>query len=609
MKLGHKKEETTKKEAATLAEGEKSFFQSFLHELRRRKIFETVAAFIGGGWLIIEFVHWILVDHYHFPEKSIDITFISLLGALISTIIWRLFREGKKKERKFKIEYVFIFLVILATAVLDISLITTAETHKEEESSGLKWENSIAVLPFEDLSPGKDQEYLSDGMTDAIISKLSMLGELKVVSRTSVMRYKEKVKDITEIGEELNVRTILEGTVQKVDKRIRIRSQLINAEDGFHLWSETYDQDIENIFALQDKISHSIVDSLKIKIAKETSIFLDKHSTENLDAYTLYLKGRAHWNKRTVEDLREGMKYFEKALEEDPGYALAYSGIADSYIGLANFNVLRPHEAYPKAREWARKALQSDKTIAEAHASIAIIKLFYDWDWGGAEQKFKRSLELNPNYVTSLQTYAFLLAVTNRHDEARIEIFRARELDPMSLPVHTASGIILYLDRQNQAAQSLFLEITQMVPEFPMAYFYQGWTHIQEANFQKALELFRKAHSLSKGDPRIKSWLGYTHALMGHKKESLRILNELKTLQAKQYIDPSFIALIYLGLDDKDQTFEWLNKGYRERSFWLVWLDVDPVFDSIRQDKRFKALLQNMKFSAISETSPQNQTR
>ncbi len=610
MKLGHSKEDKTKKEAIpSSVEGEKSLFHSLLHELRRRKIFETFAAFIGGGWLIIEFVHWILVDHYHFPEKSIDIAFISLLGALISTIIWRLFREGKKKERKFKIEYVFIFLVILATVLLDISFITKTERHKEEESSESKWENSIAVLPFEDLSPLGDQEYLSDGMTDAIISKLSKLSELKVVSRTSVMQYKKKEKNVKDIGEELNVRTILEGTVQKVDNRVRIRSQLINAEDGFHLWSETYDQDIENIFTLQDKISHSIVDSLKIKIAEETSISLDKHSTENLDAYTLYIKGRSYWNKRTAEDMREGMKYFEKAIEEDPEYALAYSGIADSYIGLANFNVLRPHEAYPTAREWARKALQIDRTIAEAHTSIAIIKLFYDWDWGGAEQKFKRSLELNPNYVTARQTYAFLLAATNRHDEAIKEIFKARELDPMSLPVRTASGIILYLSRQNDSAQRLFLGITQMVPEFPMAHFYMGWTYIQEANFQKASELFQKAYSLSGRDPRIKSWLGYTNALMGNRKEALQILDELMELQARRYVDPSFIALIYLGLDDKDQAFKWLNNGYMERSFWLVWLDVDPVFDRIRQDKRFEALRQNMKFDSISNTISKTQKR
>jgi TolB-like protein len=232
MKIGHHKKNIKKKEETTSSiQGKKTFFGSLLYELRRRKIIEILAAFIGGGWLIIEFVHWILVDHYHFPEKSIDITFISLFGALISTIIWRLFREIKKKERKIKIEYLFISLVILATLLLDISFLMKSEKHVEEKTHKMTWENSIAVLPFVDLSPARDQDYLSDGMTDAIISKLSRLGELKVVSRTSVMLYKMKEKDIKVIGEELNVRNILEGSVQKVEDRVRVRAQLINAKD------------------------------------------------------------------------------------------------------------------------------------------------------------------------------------------------------------------------------------------------------------------------------------------------------------------------------------------------------------------------------------------
>lgn len=602
MKLGHHKKDTKKKEETPSSiHGKKTFFGSLLYELKRRKIIETLVAFIGGGWLIIEFVHWILVDHYHFPEKSIDITFISLFGALISTIIWRSFRESEKKKRKFKVEYIFISLVILVTLLLDVSFLMKSERHVEEETQKMAWDNSIAVLPFADLSPAGDQEYLSDGMTDAIISKLSKLSELKVVSRTSVMRYKMKEKDVKVIGEELNVRTILEGTVQKVEDRVRIRTQLINAVDGFHLWSDTYDQKIENIFALQDNISHAIADALKIKIGTEQSSFFNKHSTENLDAYTLYLKGRSHWNERTALGLRQGINYFELAIEKDPKFALAYSGIADSYIALANLGVLPPHEAYPFARDWARKALNIDNSLAEAHASIAIIKVFYDWDWKGASQKFKRAFELNPNYAIAYQSHALYLAAMGELDEAKNEIKKARELDPQALPVQTIAGFIFYLDRQEEKAIKEYSKIITKTPLFPLAHFYLGMSQINLSMYEEAIENFQKALELSGGNLRMKSWLAYSYAIIGKKEEAADIMEELKGLSLSRYIDPSYIALIYIGLGEKNQALEWLEKGYEERSFLLVWLGVDPVFDNLRSDSIFQDLLIRMKMDSHSK--------
>jgi len=557
-----------------------------------------LAAFIGGGWLIIEFVHWILVDHYHFPEKSIDITIISLFGALISTIIWRLYYEARKKERKIKIEYVFIFLVILATVILDISFIMKTANNKLEKGVEIKWENSIAVLPFEDLSPSGDQEYLSDGMTDAIISKLSKLSELKVVSRTSAMRYKKMDKDIKVIGEELNVSNILEGTVQKAENKVRVRAQLINTQDGFHLWSETYDQKIENIFTLQDKISHAIVDALKIKIGEDKTSILEKHPTENVDAYTLYLKGRSYWNERSAKGFKNGMIYFERAIEKDPDYALAYSGIADSYIGLANFNVLPPHEAYPKAREWALKALDLDDSLAEAHASMGIIKLFYDWDWRGAKQKFKRALELNPNYVTAYQTYALYFAAIGKMDEAKKEIQKARELDPKSLPVQAATGFIFYLARQDDLAIKEYTRILTKEPLFPLVNLYLGMSYVNLAMHEEALEMLKKARELSAGNLRIKSWLAHSYALIGKREEASRILDDLKELSSSKYVDPIYLALINIGLGDRDQAMELLEKGYEERSFLLIWIKMDPVFDQLRSDNRFQDLLLRMKLDA-----------
>ena len=343
------------------------------------------------------------------------------------------------------------------------------------------------------------------------------------------------------------------------------------------------------------------MDALKIEIGAEQSSFFDKHSTKNLDAYTLYLKGRSHWNERTALGLRQGINYFELAIEKDPEYALAFSGIADSYIALANLGVLPPHEAYPIARDWARKALNIDNSLAEAHASIAIIKVFYDWDWKGASQKFKRAFELNPNYATAYQSHALYLAARGELDEAKNEIQKARELDPQALPVKTIAGFIFYLERQEEKAIKEYSKIITKTPLFPLAHFYLGMSQINLSMYEEAIENFQKALELSGGNLRMKSWLAYSYAIIGKKEEAADIMEELKGLSLSRYIDPSYIALIYIGLGEKNQALEWLEKGYEERSFLLVWLGVDPVFDNLRSDSKFQDLLIRMKMDSHSK--------
>lgn len=571
----------------------------FLYKLRRKKVIETLAAFIGGGWLILEFVHWILVDHYHFPERSIDVTFITILGALFSTLIWRWFHVTKENPRKIKTELLLVPAVILVTVFLDIQVLTRIDSHAIEKAGTVFPENSIAVLPFEDLSPNEESNNFGDGMTESIISKLSSIQDIKIISKTSVNSYRKTDKDIKSIGSELGVATILEGSVQKEMDNIRITARLVDVGNGFQIWTQVYNRKLTSIFSVQDEIAHAILNALELQLEREESEFLEKHFTENLDAYSLYVQGRSLWLARTPEQIIEAITYFEQAIQEDPNYALAYAGIADSHIALANLGAVSPKEAYPEAREWARKALQIDNTLAEAHTSIAIIKLFHDWDWKGAEQKFKRALELNSSYAMARQAYAYLLAATNRLDAAKSEIQRARGLDPLSLPVRTAEAMVLYLDRQYEASRDLLLEITKTDPGFPMAHLYLGWIYIQEKNFPKALELFQNAYTLSGKNPRIQAWLGYAQALTGKTQEALAALEKLQDYPLNKYVDPSYIALIHMGLNNTDQAFEWLEKGYEERSFWLAWLQVDPVFDSIRQDKRFKDLLKEMKFDPV----------
>jgi TolB-like protein len=381
-----------------------------MRKLRERKIFETIAAFIGVGWLILEFVHWILVDHYRWPERLIDLAFITLLGALCISLSWRWFRAPEVKRGKVRMELILIPLFLAVTLALDINVLMNlnkghGEAHGPAAPGGpgphegqrLAPANSIAVLPFSNLNPAAKEDLIHEGMADSLIAKLGGLPELRVTARTSVSRYEESDADVQAIGAELNVASVLEGSVQREGDMLRVSVRLFSTGDGFQIWGKTYDKTLNSLFAVQDEIAQSVAESLKITLAPEQAARLSSHATENLEAYSLYLQGRRLWNRRTGASLRQAVEFFEQALESDPAFAPACSGIADSLIGLANLSAVPPEEAYPQARDWARKALQMDNSLAEAHASIAVIKLFYEWDWEGAGRKFRKALEVNPS--------------------------------------------------------------------------------------------------------------------------------------------------------------------------------------------------------------------
>jgi len=580
----------------------------FVRKLRERKIIETLAAFIGGGWLILEFVHWILVDHYRWPERLIDLTFITLVGALLCSLTWRWFRVPGMKRGRFKPEYILIPVFALVTLVLDIQVLKNLTNHESghdmpsAESDIPK--NSIAVLPFRNLSPDSGGILLHEGMTDTLIAKLSKLNDLSVTSRTSVMRYRDEETDIKTIGRELNVASVLEGSVQREGEALRVSVRLFSTEDGFQMWSQTYDKALDSIFVIQDEIARSVIDSLKITIARTESETLDRHETESLEAYDLYLKGRSLWNYRTEPALERAVDYFKRAIEQDPDYAPAYSGIADSFVALANFSVLSPEEGYPTAREWARKALQIDNSLAEAHASIALIKFFYEWDWEGAERKFQKALEVNPSYAFGYQTYALFLAAQGRSEEARHNVDTARSLDPLSRPARAASGVIAYMARDFGLARAELEDLVRMAPDFPLGYLYLAQVDLQAGNTASAERNLRRALAGAESDSRIRSWLGYALFMSGDqakKTEAIKVLEELEKVAESKYLDPVSIALIYLGSEDVERAYEWLNKGLDVRSFWMVWLLADPVFDRLRQEGRFRDLLGAMGRRSASE--------
>jgi len=461
---------------------------------------------------------------------------------------------------------------------------------------------SIAVLPFTNLSADKEQEYFCDGMAEEIINALTQVEGLHVVARTSAFSFRGKQLDIREIGRRLNVGAVLEGSVRRAGARLRITAQLVNVADGYDLWSERYDRDIgelccpEDIFGIQDEISLAIVDKLKVKLLGKERAKLVKRHTEDLVAYDLYLKGRYLWNKRTEEGYQKSLEYFQQAIERDPTYALAYAGIADCYDLLGWYDYLPPKEAFPRAKAAAEKALEMDETLAEAKASLGWISVNYDWDWLTAESKYKRAIELNPSYATAHQWYAEYLSYMGKHDESIAEAKRAQELDPLSIIINNDLGQVFYYARQYDRAIEQLQKTLELDPNFIVAHFFLAFLYAQKAMYGKAIAEVQKAMDLSGGgDSLIVAQLGTIYSCSGRRDEAKKVLDELHGLSKKRYVSPFYIALIYMGLGQNDQAFEWLEKAYEERDHWLETLKVHPMLDSLRSDPRFTKLLKKMR--------------
>ena len=563
---------------------EKTFFSAFLTTLRKRKIIQTLAAFIGGGWLVLEFVHWILIDHYHFPELTLDIIFIILICALICTLIWQWFR-GVKKPRKIKAEFILIPLIILITAFFGVRFIQQIGEPEAEVITQSRWKNSIAVLPFVNISAEEEQEYFCDGLTEELINRLSNIKELKVPARTSAFAFKGKEIDIREVGQKLNVDKVLEGSVRKTGNRIRITAQLINIADGYHLWSEKYDRKLEDIFVIQDEISLAIVDKLRVNLLGEEKVRLVKHHTEDLDAYDLYLKGRYFQNREDPERVRKAKMYYEQAISRDPNFAPAYAGLAYAFWMLGFQSDLEIGVAALKAREAAEKALELDEASAEAHTSIGVIYEIFDWNWKKAEQEFRRAIELNINSMEAHHEYNLLLSRMGRFKEAEVEMRLAQELDPLSSVVK--SGIILVYLWSRQ--------YDRIIKEFQVGKTCDhsdiiGFAYAQKDMHEKAIEVLETCLAYAGRVPISLGTLGYVYGISGKGDEARRLIDELKG-KAKQANVSYFIAWCYSGLGETEQALVWLERAYEERSPMFSCLKGDPYFDSFRSDPRFKTLL------------------
>ncbi len=450
----------------------------------------------------------------------------------------------------------------------------------------------LAVLPFENLGPA-DQEYFADGMMDELTTQLAKVSGLGVISRLSAIKYKKTEKSLRQIGSELGVDYVLEGSVlwDKTGKtsRVRISSQLIRVSDNTHLWAERYDRDLNDIFAIHSEISQAIIDKLKLRLLGSEKTALAKRSTENLEAYNLYLKGKTWVN--TAEDARINIGYFEQAIEIDPQFALAYASLSHSYTMLVDRGGISRHEGYQKSKAAALKALELDDSLASAHNALGNLKLLYEWDWSGAGGEFKRAVELNPGEAGFHGDYGAYLVATGRFDEALLEMKRAQELDPRSVFTNWGVGLTLAMWRKYDQAIAEWERLTQMDPS--EHHVGLGFSYMLKGMFVDAIRQCQKADL---HDGVNLSLLGYAYAASGKKVEALKILEELKEKLEQRQVSPSEIALVYAGLGEKDQAFAWLQMAYEEHNggFWMIFLKVLPLFDNLRSDPRYNLLLKKM---------------
>jgi TolB-like protein/DNA-binding winged helix-turn-helix (wHTH) protein/tetratricopeptide (TPR) repeat protein len=455
---------------------------------------------------------------------------------------------------------------------------------------------SIAVLPLVNLSSDPEQEYFSDGMTDELITDLAKFGGLRVISHTSVERYKQTKRPLPEIARELGVDAVVEGTVMRSGERVRITAQLIDARSDRHLWAESYERDLRDVLGLQAEVSREIAAKIQINMPDQERTRLASPNPVSPEAHEAYLKGRYFWNKRTEEGVRKGIEYFEQATRLDPKYATAYAGLAESYVVLNGHRYLPAAQAFPKVRAAALQALELDERIAEAHTSLGSLKWEYEWDKGGAEKEYRRAIELNPSYATAHQWYAEELAALGRRDEAMAEIKRAQELDPLSLPISTVAGWILYLGRHNDEAIDQYQRTLEMDSNFAIAHAYLGRAQVRKGNFEQAIIECQTATKLSDSHPFYLAWLGYAYAMSGHRNEALRIIYDLQTISRRKYVASHDIAAIYAGLGERSKALVWLNKAYDERSYTVLQLEVEPEFDLLRSEPRFQELMHRIGF-------------
>jgi TolB-like protein/DNA-binding winged helix-turn-helix (wHTH) protein/Tfp pilus assembly protein PilF len=487
-------------------------------------------------------------------------------------------------------------LAVLAAGVLALTLVAAGLMYRGSSSHSPHVIRTIAVLPLKNLSSDAEQEYFSEGLTDELITRLASLKGLRVISRTSVMRFKDSVASLPDIARQLKVDAIVEGSVSRSGDRIRVTAQLIDASNDQHIWAESYDRDQRDVLALQNDVALDIAQNINLSLSTGDRARLAAIRPVDQEAHDDYLRGRYHWKKRTSAELAIAVEYFEKAIRRDPSYARAYAGLADCYALMSGYTLRSQQEFMPKARAAAVKAIELDDKLADAHTSLALIAQNYDWDWATAEKEFRRAIELDPNYATAHHWYAEHLAFRGRFKESAAEIETARQLDPQSLIMAVDNAVFLVFARDYDRAIQQFKEVERVDPDFgrvlvviiPL---------VEQGRFAEALATLQQ-HENAQDPVWMCAFRVYIHGRWGHRDQALHEYARLRAMTRSRQIDSAPFLLAASGLRDKELMMTWLQKGYAQHSAILIYLKVDPLYDQIRDDERFISLLRKVGLSS-----------
>ena len=454
--------------------------------------------------------------------------------------------------------------------------------------------DSIAVLPFVNTSGDPNNDYLSDGISEGVMHSLSQLPQLRVMARTSSFHYRGADIDPQKVGRDLKVRTVLTGTLAKHGDVLNVETELVDATNGAELWGEKFDRQVSDVSTIEEQIANDISNGLRLRLSGAEKRRLTRDSTRNAEAYQLYLNGRFHWNKRTEEELNKAIEYFKQSIEKDPNYALAYVGLADAYLVLPEYGSMAPSLAAPRTKEALTKALEINPDLAEAHASLGLMKQNFEWDWGGAEIEYRRATELNPNYPTGHHWYGLFLCQIKQNDEAIREGRLAQTLDPLSPIINTSLGVTLMSAGEHGSGFELLKKTFDLAPTFPEPHLWVSKAYGSRGLYSQAMSEAQQAASFSGGAPRYVAGVGDALAAAGKRGEAHHIIDELVQSSKSGKASPFYIAEVYSTLGERDQAFEWLEKAYQLRDAELTWILIDPSFDNIRSDRRYADLLRRM---------------
>ena len=592
---------------------------SFFAELKRRNVYKVAVGYAVVGWLLIQVATQVF-PFFEIPNWAVRLVVLFIVVgfpiALVIAWAFELTPGGIKRTEEADRAYpgrsrgrAWIYVVISA-GLLSVGLFFLGRyTAPNENKISNVPAKSIAVLPFENLSRDPDNAYFAEGIQDEILTRLAKVADLKVISHTSTQRYKSSPDNLPQIAKELGVAHILEGSVQKSQDQVRVNVQLINAATDAHLWADSFDRKLIDIFAVESEIAAKVADILKAKLTGAEQHAISMQPTRNTEAYQLYLKGRFFWNKRTGPDLQKAIDYFKQAIEKDPGYALAYVGLGDSYILLSGFGAAPPQDSFPRAEAAAKKALEIDDNLAEAHATLGFILCVHHLNFADSIREFERAIALNPNYATAHHWFGDgpLLAV-GQFDRAIAEGKRAVELDPLSVIITADLGADFLVARRYDEAIDQFHKAIDLDPRF----YYARWNLAQalemKGDLRGALTEYKKAVELD-DDPFVLALLGQAYAKVGQRDEALKILAQLPQIAARRYVPSYSFALLHMALGDKDKAIEWLERSYHDGAgLDIIFLKVDPMLDPLQKEPRFQALVKKVfapkEAAAANEGSP-----